>query len=172
MRKMTRPAIAFGFALAVVAGPVAAKENIIRFFERNNEQFVTQAEWAVTLVNAMGSGDDMDADAPVVDFIALLEKNRIQPIEGWNGGEFLTYGAKAVTMVQALGLEDQVPPDAKEMDYVWLLESLGFHEGHPTELVPKTDALLRNVNDPIYQEVAGNEFNINITPFAPDTSGQ
>lgn len=169
MRNLVRAAVAAALLAAMLPGSAAASENIIKFFERNKEAFVTQGEWAVYLVKAIGKDTDVPSATPSqLDYIALLEKNRIQPLEGWNHGEFLNYGAKAVTMVQALGLEDQVPPDAKEMDYIWLLESLGFHEGQPTQLVRATEALNRNVNDPIFQEVAGNEFNINLTPFNPE----
>ena len=57
--------------------------------------------------------------------------------------------------------------DATELDYIWLLESMGFHEGQPTQLVTKTEALQRNINDPIYQEMAGNQYNITISATAP-----
>ena len=166
MQKLLRMTAVAGI-LTLVPGAAMASENIIKFFERHSDVFVTQGEWAVHLVKAMGRDEEMTSSASQLDYVALLEKNRIQPLDGWNGGEFLSFGAKAVTMVQALGLEDQLPPDAKEADYVWLLEGLGFHEGSPAELVRQTEALQRNVNDPVFQEVAGNEFHINITPFAP-----
>jgi hypothetical protein len=170
MRKLLGAALAASLIAALLPGTATADENIIKFYERNADRLVTQAEWAVVLIKALGKDEEMQATASQLDYIALLEKNRIQPLEGWNKGEFLHFGAKAVTMVQALGLEEQVPPDAKEVDYVWLLESLGFHEGMPTQLVTATEALQRNINDPIFQEMAGNEFNINITPFAPPPS--
>ena len=152
---------------AVLPGTVLANENIIKFYERHSAVLITQGEWAVLLVRAMGRDDEMQTNDAQFDYIAILEKYRVKPLDGWNHGEYLHFGAKAVTMVQALGLEDQVPPDAEELDYIWLLESLGFHEGHPTELVRHSDALQRNINDPIFQEYAGNEFNINISLFAP-----
>jgi len=169
MRKGISVVVVAGLLLVGLPTSALASENIIKFFERNSSTFMTQGEWAVTLVKAMGEVSEMEGNASQIDFIALLEKNRIQPIEGWNHGEFLHFGAKAVTMTQALGLEEQLPPDAVELDYIWLLEGLGFHEGFPTELVRESDALQRNINDPIFQEVAGNEYNINITPFAPRT---
>ena len=159
-------AVAILFA-ALLPGSAFASENIIKFFERHNETFITQGEWAVVLVRALGEEADMPSNSTQHDYIAMLEKNRIQPMDGWNDGEFLSYGAKAVTMVQALGIEEQLPPDAEEMDYVWLLGDYGFHEGHPVELVRRRDAVQRNVNDPIYQELAGNEFNISLSKFAP-----
>lgn len=167
MRQSIRMALVAGLLLAAVPGSAIASENIIRFFESNKDVYVTQGEWAVYLVKAMGKDNDVKAEASELDFIALLEKNRVQPLEGWSHAEFLRYGAKAVTMVQALGLEDQLPPDAKEADYIWLLEGMGFHEGSPQDLVRQTDALNRNINDPIFQEIAGNEFNINISLFSP-----
>lgn len=171
MRKTLGLAVFVVLVTAVLPGSVLASENIIKFYERHSETFVTQGEWAVLLVRAMGRDDEMESNSAQFDYIALLEKYRVKPLDGWNHGEYLHYGAKAVTMVQALGLEDQVPPDATEVDYIWLLEGLGFHEGHPTELVRHSDALQRNINDPIFQEVAGNEFNINITRFAPRIGG-
>ena len=162
MRNSIRVALVAGILMAAVPGVAPASENIIKFFERQSDKLITQGEWAVFLVKSIGKDDEMESGAASVDYIALLEKNRIQPLEGWNSGEYLHYGAKAVTMVQALGLEDQLPPDAKEIDYIWLLEGLGFHEGQPTELVRQTEALQRNINDPIFQEVAGNEFHINL----------
>ena len=167
MRKMIRLAVLAGFIAAIPAAAALANENIIKFYERHSDTFLTQGEWAVILVRSLGQDEEMKTASSQIDYIAMLEKNRIQPLDGWNHGEFLHYGAKAVTMVQSLGLEDQLPPDAKEMDYIWLLEGLGFHEGHPAELVRHSDALQRNINDPIFQEIAGNEFNINITRFAP-----
>ena len=167
MRKMIRLAVLAGFIAAIPAAAALANENIIKFYERHSDTFLTQSEWAVILVRSLGQDEEMKTASSQIDYIAMLEKNRIQPLDGWNHGEFLHYGAKAVTMVQSLGLEDQLPPDAKEMDYIWLLEGLGFHEGHPAELVRHSDALQRNINDPIFQEIAGNEFNINITRFAP-----
>jgi hypothetical protein len=167
MGKLIRVALAAGLIAALLPSSAVAAENIIKFFERNQDVFITQGEWAVVLVKAIGKDSETPTSASMVDYIALLEKNRIQPIGGWNSGQYLAYGQKAVTMVQALGLEDQLPAEAKEMDYIWLLEGLGFHEGQPAELVRQSDALQRNINDPIFQEVAGNEFNINISVFAP-----
>ena len=43
----------------------------------------------------------------------------------------------------------------------------GVYEGLPTENVRKTEALNRNINDPIFQELAGNEFNITVSEFSP-----
>jgi hypothetical protein len=156
-------------ALAVQGG---ASENIIKFFERNADEYMSQGEWAVYLVKAIAEEDKLPSSAPAIDFIALLEKSRIAPLDGWQHGEYLSFGDKAVTMVQALGLSDQLPADATAIDYVWLLESMGFHEGLPTQLVAKTEALARNINDPIFQEMAGNEYNINISvdsPFVNET---
>ena len=169
MRQSIRMAVIGAVLAAVLPGSAFAAENLITFFERNKDVYVTQGEWAVYLVKAVGKESDVKTSASQLDFIALLEKNRIQPLDGWQHGQFLTYGQKAVTMVQALGLEDQLPPDAKEADYVWFLEGLGFHEGSPQQLVRQSDALARNINDPIFQEIAGNEFNINISLFSPRT---
>ena len=156
-----------GVLLLAFAGSASAGENIIKFFERNKDVYITQGEWATYLVKAIGNEDKLPASSSQVDFIALLEKSRIAPLEGWQSTEFLTYGAKAVTMVQALGLSDQIPADATALDYIWYLEGLGFHEGNPTQLVQKTEALGRNINDPVFQELAGNEFNINVSEWSP-----
>lgn len=168
MRNSFRVAAVALTIAALIPGSALASENIIKFFERNNDTFVTQGEWAVFLVKAMGKENEVAGENAQIDFIALLEKNRIQPLEGWNSSEFLSYGAKAVTMVQSLGLEDQLAPDAKEADYVWFLESLGFHEGTPAQLVKATEALQRNINDPVFQEVIA--FNVTLSSFAPKVS--
>lgn len=165
MRNSLRAAAVAIAVAMLLPGPATASENIIKFFERNNDTFVTQGEWAVFLVKAMGKENEVAGEDAQIDFIALLEKNRIKPLEGWNSSEFLSYGAKAVTMVQSLGLEDQLPPDAQEADYVWFLESLGFHEGSPAQLVKATEALQRNINDPVFQEM--NAFNVSLTNFGP-----
>jgi len=164
MRRLVRVTLVAGILAATWAGSALASENITKYFERNADTYVTQGEWAVFLVKAIGKTGEAETGSSQLDFIALLEKSRIGPLEGWNKGEYLSFGAKAVTMVQALGLEDQLPPDAKEMDYIWLLEGLGFHEGNPTDLVRQTDALQRNINDPIVQF---NEFHINLSVFSP-----
>lgn len=168
MRKSLRAVLLAGVVAALIPGSALASENIIKFFERNSDTFVTQGEWAVFLVKAMGKENEVAGESAQIDFIALLEKQRIAPLEGWNSSDFLSYGAKAVTMVQSLGLEDQLPPNAKEADYVWFLESLGFHEGSPAQLVKATEALQRNINDPVFQEIVA--FNLNITSFAPSVS--
>ena len=142
-------------------------ENIIKFFERHRSPFITQGTWAVYLVKAIGEEDKVPTSATEIDFISVLEKNRIAPLDGWNSKAFLTYGAKAVTMVQALNLEHLLPEDAVQQDYIWLLEGLGFHEGRVNQLVRQTEALNKNINDPIYQEVVGNEYHINISPLTP-----
>lgn len=165
MRKLKRVAMIAGALAVLTAGSAVASENLIKYYERHTDVYVTQGEWAVFLVKAVGKDEETKSGASMLDYIALLEKNRIQPLDGWNRGEFLHYGAKAVTMVQALGLEDQLPPDAKEADYVWFLEGLGFHEGNPAELVRQTDALNRNINDPVFQQI--NAFNITLSTFAP-----
>ena len=167
MRRTLGLAVLAILLATVLPGSALASENIIKFYERQSGVIVTQGEWAVLLVHSMGQDDELEAQASHTDFLALLERNQIRPLDGWNEGEFLSYGAKAVTMVQALGLEEEMAPDAKEIEYVWLLGSLGFHEGHPAEVVRHSDALQRNINDPIFQEIAGNEFNINISAFAP-----
>ena len=159
--------IAATFLVLGIAAQGGASENIIKFFERNSDEIVSQSEWAVYLVKAIGEDDKLPSTSPSIDFIALLEKSRISPLDGWQAAEFLSFGDKAVTMVQALGLSDQVPANATELDYIWLLESMGFHEGQPTQLVTKTEALQRNINDPIYQEMAGNQYNITISATAP-----
>ena len=54
MRNLVRVALVAGILAAMLPGPAAASENIIRFFERNQDVFVTQGEWAVFLVKAIG----------------------------------------------------------------------------------------------------------------------
>lgn len=166
MQKAVRIAAA-GALMLVMAADLRASENIVKFFERFESAYITQGEWATYLVKAIGDDDKVPSSASQIDFIALLEKNRIAPLDGWQESEFLSFGDKAVTMMQALGLSDQLPADAEALDYVWYLESMGFHEGLPTQLVRKTEALNRNINDPIYQELAGTVYNINISEFSP-----
>jgi hypothetical protein len=144
-----------------------ASENIIPYFERFGSPFITQGEWAVYMVKATGQGGKVANGAPMVDYIALLEKNHIAPLDGWQEKVYLTFGVKAVTMVQALNLTPLLPENPTVQDYLWLLEGLGYHEGMPNEEVRRTDALKLNLNDPVYQEPVGNQYLLNLSPLAP-----
>ena len=95
MRKLIRVTVVAGILAAMLPGSAGAGENIIKFFERNNDRYVTQGEWAVFLVKAIGKDSEAPATASQLDYIALLEKNRIQPLDGWSKSEFLTFGAKS-----------------------------------------------------------------------------
>lgn len=167
MARISKVLVAAAVMVFVCSSMVFSTENIIKFFERNRSPFVTQGNWAVYLVKAIGETDKVPSSATEIDFISVLEKNRIAPLDGWNSKTFLTFGAKAVTMVQALNLEHLLPENATEQDYIWLLEGLGFHEGRVNQLVRQTEALNKNVNDPIYQEVVGDQYNINLSLFTP-----
>lgn len=160
----------FSFMCVVSIPVLNANENIIKFFDRFNSPFITQGEWAVYLVKATGQAGKISTAASEVDYVALLEKNHIAPLDGWQLNNYLNFGDKSVTMVQALNLTGQLPENPTVQDYIWLLEGMGFHEGTPNELVRRTEAVQLNINDPIYQEPIGNRYHINLSPFAPKTS--
>ena len=74
MRQSIRTAVIGAILAAVLPGSAIAAENLITFFERNKDVYVTQGEWAVYLLKAVGKESDVKTTASQLDFIALLEK--------------------------------------------------------------------------------------------------
>jgi len=118
MVKGVRVAIAVALVLAV-AGSIQAAENIIKFFERNRDQYISQGEWATYLVKAIGNEDKVRRPPPTSTSSRCSRRAASLRSRAGKRRSFLTYGAKAVTMVQALGLSDQLAADATALDYIW-----------------------------------------------------
>jgi len=73
---------------------------------------ITEGEFAVMIVKVAGYEDELPPEPEVEDYILVLRRHGIEPLDGWNPKRTLTIGRFSTVMIQARGLEKPPINDA------------------------------------------------------------
>lgn len=94
-----------GVALFVFALAAAAQEEVAK---------VTEGEFAAMVVKAAGFDAEVPANPAPKDYVTVLMRHGISPLDGWDEKRVLTIGRFATVMIQSRGIEQKVLDDGSD----------------------------------------------------------
>src|SRR3989338_6930296 len=99
--------ITLWFVMGISLSAYGVDEYITRDFIDSAEN-ITKGKLAIMLVNSIGLQSELP-NAPIgPDYIKILEKNGIRPLDGWVPSKLLTKGDFAVILACAMGLDTRL----------------------------------------------------------------
>lgn len=87
--------------------------NLRSVFSEEENIAITEGEFAILFVQARGLEEELPSPPNIDDYILLLERYGLEPIDGWQVKRPLTRGRLATILLQSMAIEHKIINDSE-----------------------------------------------------------